>query len=87
MDINIQETKEIFKNRYGDEGIDLPRLQSAYPRQNNDIILYKCYRNPKEILVISHAIGFGLYNNSIVQTLENKEHWEDLYNTGTCKCI
>lgn len=42
-----------------------------------DVILYKCYRNPREILVCAHALGLGIYG-SIVQMLENKEQWEDI---------
>jgi superfamily I DNA and RNA helicase len=42
-----------------------------------DVVLYKCYRNPREILVCAHAIGFGLYGKP-VQMLENAEHWEDV---------
>jgi len=44
----------------------------------DDIVLYKCYRNPKEILVCAHALGFSIYGERIVQMLENKEHWEDV---------
>lgn len=43
-----------------------------------DIVLYKCYRNPREVIVCAHALGFGLYSSKIVQMLENKEHWEDV---------
>jgi superfamily I DNA and RNA helicase len=45
---------------------------------SQDIVLYKCYRNPREILVVAHALGFGIYGPRIVQMLENKEHWEDI---------
>ncbi|WP_308585969.1 ATP-binding domain-containing protein [uncultured Desulfovibrio sp.] len=41
-----------------------------------DTILYKCYRNPREILVCAHALGFGIYGKEIVQMLETKERWE-----------
>lgn len=44
---------------------------------DEDIFLHKCYRNPREILVCSHAIGFGIYGRRIVQMLESREHWED----------
>jgi superfamily I DNA and RNA helicase len=44
---------------------------------DEDIILHRCYRNPKEILVTAHALGFGLYAPRVVQMLESKEHWED----------
>lgn len=43
-----------------------------------DTVLHKCYRNPREILVIAHAIGFGIYGPRIVQMLENAEHWRDI---------
>lgn len=42
-----------------------------------DVILHKCYRNPREVLVCAHAIGFGIYGSKIVQMLESAEHWED----------
>lgn len=44
---------------------------------DEDIILHKCYRNPREILVCSHAIGFGIYGKKIVQMLESADHWRD----------
>lgn len=43
-----------------------------------DVVLHKCYRNPREILLIAHALGFGVYGKRIVQMLESKEHWEDI---------
>lgn len=63
-----------------------PRLQDIVGVDNNgnplvelteDVILYKCYRNPREILVCAHALGFGIYGNT-VQMLENREQWEDI---------
>lgn len=44
---------------------------------DEDVMLHKCYRNPREILVCAHAVGFGIYGTKIVQMLESKEHWED----------
>ena len=43
-----------------------------------DIVLHKCYRNPREVLVSAHALGFGIYGERIVQMLESREHWEDV---------
>lgn len=43
-----------------------------------DIVLHKCYRNPREVLVAAHALGFGIYGDRIVQMLESKDHWEDI---------
>ncbi|MBT9100547.1 DEAD/DEAH box helicase [Methylovulum psychrotolerans] len=45
---------------------------------DEDIILHRCYRNPKEILITAHALGFGIYAPKVIQMLESKEHWEDL---------
>ena len=45
---------------------------------NEDVVLAKCYRNPREILVCAHASGFGIYGQQIVQMLENKDQWEDI---------
>ena len=43
-----------------------------------DIVLHKCYRNPREVLVAAHALGFGVYGERIVQMIENRDHWEDI---------
>src|SRR5262249_10039732 len=43
-----------------------------------DIVLRKCYRNPREVLVVAHALGFGIYGEQIVQMLENEKHWDDI---------
>lgn len=57
---------------FGTEGSDEPGVEF-----DEEIILHKCYRNPREILVCAHAIGFGIYGSRTVQMLESKEHWED----------
>lgn len=45
---------------------------------SNDLVLYKCYRNPLDVLVCSHALGLGIYGANIVQMLQDKDHWEDV---------
>jgi superfamily I DNA and RNA helicase len=45
---------------------------------SEDIVLSTCYRNPRELLICAHAIGFGLYRGKPVQMMENREHWEDI---------
>ncbi len=88
FDVKIQDTIKTFKNKYGAEGIDLVRLNEQYEALNNDVVLAKTYRNPREILVLAHAIGFGIYNDSLIQSLENKQHWIDFgYNVleGNCR--
>ena len=43
----------------------------------DDIVLHKCYRNPREVLVMAHALGFGLHGK-IVQMIESPAHWTDI---------
>lgn len=87
-DVKIQDTIKTFENKYGAEEIDLVKLNEQYDALNNDVVLAKTYRNPREILVLAHAIGFGIYNDSLIQSLENKQHWIDFgYNVleGNCR--
>ena len=44
---------------------------------DEDLVLHKCYRNPREVLICAHAVGFGIYGDKMVQALESKEHWQD----------
>lgn len=87
-DVKIQDTMETFQNKYGAQGIDLEKLNEKNEDLNNDVVLAKTYRNPLEILVLAHAIGFGIYNDVLIQTLENNQHWQDFgYEVlkGECK--
>ncbi|MBE8555183.1 DEAD/DEAH box helicase [Vibrio cyclitrophicus] len=72
--------QELFGvNAEGEAKIDLVQLRRNLPfGQTNDLVLYKCYRNPLEVLLTAHALGFGLYSDYPVQTLENEEHWNDV---------
>ncbi len=61
----------------------LPSMQEVVGNDiessEDDIVLYKCYRNPREIIVCAHALGFGLYSGGrIAQMLETKERWESM---------
>ncbi|KAB0517372.1 hypothetical protein F7R02_25595, partial [Xanthomonas cissicola] len=57
---------------FGTDGVNQPHVEFE-----EEIVLHKCYRNPRQILVCAHAIGFGIYGDRVVQMLESKEHWED----------
>ncbi len=78
FEVDIQDTVKTFSNNYGAGGINLGELQQLYPDMDNDIVLPRSYRNPKEILVMAHAIGFGIYNDKLIQMLQNNDHWYDL---------
>ena len=67
--VSTPSPKEIFG--VSETGESMVELQ-------DDIILYKCYRNPREILVVAHALGFGIYSDAIVQMIDTPEYWTDI---------
>ncbi len=80
LDIKLQNEKETFgKNKQGEYYIN-------FSKKNNDLqdlVLFKCYRNPRKLLLTAFAIGLGIYNKinnkqKVIQRLENNEHWESL---------
>lgn len=89
FNVKIQDTESIFSDEELNlKGINLVDLQKFHPDMDNDIVLSRSYRNLKEILVLAHAIGLGIYNDELIQSLENDAHWNDLgYSIieGTCK--
>lgn len=78
FDVVIQNSKDTFANEYDENGIDLARIQMQHPEIRNDIVLHKSYRNVRKILMVAVALGFGIYSDKLVQSLENNSHWEDL---------
>lgn len=45
---------------------------------DEDIVLYKCYRNPRLVITVAHAIGFGIYGKRIVQMIDSADYWSDI---------
>jgi superfamily I DNA and RNA helicase len=75
FDVEIQDEKETFgKGKDGEYYVDFSREEN----QLQDIVLYKCYRNPRLVLLNAFALGLGIYNRKVLQRLENNKHWEDL---------
>lgn len=69
----FQPTAPAIKDIIGEDDFGNPLLEL-----NEDVVLAKCYRNPREILVCAHASGFGIYGQQIVQMLENRDQWGDI---------
>lgn len=56
-----------------------PRKIFGTNKETSDIILKKCYRNPRPALVTAHALGFGIYReDGLVQFFDQPKLWEDL---------
>lgn len=77
FDVTVRTPEELFgTDEDGQPRISLGR--SVPPSaETNDFVLPKCYRNQRDILVLAHATGFGLYGHP-VQMLQNEEHWKDV---------
>lgn len=72
--------EEIFGN--DDQGKPLVTLGDDRRR---DVILQKCYRNSRPVLVTAHALGFGIYRpiptggkTGLVQMFDHSALWEEI---------
>jgi superfamily I DNA and RNA helicase len=77
FDVQVREPESLFgKDADGQPRVSLGR---SLPQgtDTNDFVLQRSYRNQREVLVLAHSVGFGVYNNT-VQMLENAKHWEDV---------
>lgn len=67
----------------GPDGSPLVRFATSQPgRPQQDIILKKCYRNSRPLLVTAHAMGFGIYrapdeetDTGLVQIFDHTQLW------------
>ncbi len=80
LDVKMRSPQILFGSDQNNVAyVDLERASEALRGMiSNDIVLKKCYRNPREILTCAHSLGFGLYRKTKVQMLENQKHWEDV---------
>lgn len=77
FDVKVREPDQLFgEDHDGQPRISLVRSLPA-GTDTNDFVLQRAYRNQRDILVLAHSIGFGVYNQT-VQMLENEKHWEDV---------
>jgi superfamily I DNA and RNA helicase len=81
---SLPSPEEIFgKNPDGYPKVLFNQNQPGKPQQ--DIILEKCYRNSRPILVTAHALGFGIYRTrdieigtGLVQIFDHHQLWEEV---------
>ncbi|MDU9050221.1 MAG: ATP-binding domain-containing protein [Candidatus Electrothrix sp. Rat3] len=81
---SLPSPEEIFgKNPDGSPRVQFNQNQPGKPQQ--DIILEKCYRNSRPILVTAHALGFGIYRTKdteagtgLVQIFDHHQLWEEV---------
>ncbi|MEM5542631.1 ATP-binding domain-containing protein [Sulfitobacter sp. AS92] len=77
FNVEVREPETLFGN--DSDGQPRVSLGRSLPQgtDTNDFVLQRSYRNQREVLVLAHALGFGVYSNT-VQMLENAKHWEDV---------
>ena len=93
--VGLPPAEEIFGISDGKPLVRFDRSVSKNEAQR-DIILEKCYRNSRPVLVTAHALGFGIYrnpyndrlagrkNSGLVQMFDEPGLWKDIgyRNTG-----
>ncbi len=81
---SLPSPEEIFgKKPDGSPKVHFAPNQPGKPQQ--DVILEKCYRNSRPILVTAHALGFGIYRTpdadtgtGLIQIFDHNELWKEV---------
>lgn len=80
---SLPNPEELFG--YHEDGTPKVKFHQDNGRPQQDIILEKCYRNSRPVLVTAHALGFGIYREpkaigetSLVQMFDQKDLWVDV---------
>lgn len=78
---NVDSPEEIFGCHNGKPNVVLDNSNG----KAEDIVLSKCYRNSRPVLITAHSLGFGIYREKeqreatpLVQLFEDKKLWEDI---------
>ena len=78
---NVESPEEIFGYSNGRPNVVLDNSNG----KAEDIVLSKCYRNSRPVLISAHSLGFGIYREKetreetqLVQLFEDKQLWEDI---------
>jgi len=76
--ISIPTTVDIFG--VDSEGNPVVSLEGDYEEEiEKDVVLYRCYRTPRPVLVTAHVFGMGLLRpEGAVQIIPTPEGWEDI---------
>jgi superfamily I DNA and RNA helicase len=77
--VSLLPPEELFgKDQEGQPLVSFSIPKVGDPRQ--DIILERCYRNSRPILVTAHALGFGIYREpgGLIQIFDQSNLWSDV---------
>lgn len=74
FEVDIQDEHETFGNDV--DGNPLVDLSAHSDLQ--DIVLEKCYRTPRYVLITAFALGLGIYYKKVLQRLDTVQLWNSL---------
>lgn len=79
-DVHIRPPEQLFgKDKNGKPNMSSDLLRGTYEGIPKDFILANCYRNPRRVLTIAHAIALGVYSKSgLVDSIDSKQDWNAL---------
>ena len=76
--------EDIF-GRFADGSPHVTFSEQSASRASQDVILSKCYRNSRPVLVTAHALGFGIYRKAVlkdhsglVQMFNHPQLWQEI---------
>ena len=81
---SLPSLEDIFGRKYdGSPAVSFKNTDAQSPK--HDIILEKCYRNSRPVLVTAHALGFGIYREpqrqtgtGLIQMFDHPKLWEKI---------
>jgi superfamily I DNA and RNA helicase len=76
--LSIPTTIDIFG--INNDGTPIVDLEGTYDGEiEKDIVLYRCYRTPRPVLIVAHVFGMGLLRpEGAVQFIPKSGGWEDI---------
>ena len=74
FEVDIQDEHQTFGfDEYGKPMVDL-----SVNSELQDIVLDKCYRTPRYVLISAFALGLGIYYDKVLQRIDTVQLWESL---------
>lgn len=74
FEIDIQDEHTTF----GTDSEGKPLVDLSINPVVQDIVLEKCYRTPRYVLITAFALGLGIYHDKVLQRLDSTELWNSL---------
>ena len=74
FEVDIQDEHQTF----GFDEAGNPLVDLSVNSELQDIVLDKCYRTPRYVLISAFALGLGIYYDKVLQRIDTVQLWESL---------